>query len=304
MILFRGRAADGSRLAIALFGVGLVGGRVARTLALRTERWTSLSTPWGADAMGAHVRQVYRHEWCGQADTVRTVWCAGAAGFAADEPETRAEFDDFRRTAEGAASRGSDFYLVSSAGGLFEGQRHVTRSSTVSPQRPYGALKLQQEESVRMQFRAGRRRIYRLATVYGPYRPGRRSGLVATLLQDARAGRTTTLTGDLSTLRDYVWADDVAGRIARDCLEPAEGPEVEVLASGKPSSIHEVIHHVTAVLPRAPRVRFAGRPDNRLDISFAAECLPRRWVPTDLRTAVRRLAAGCVEVGLTPTPPG
>ena len=42
--------------------------------------------------------------------------------------------------------RGPLFFLVSSAGGLFEGQRNVGDRSQPSPMRPYGFLKLRQEK--------------------------------------------------------------------------------------------------------------------------------------------------------------
>ena len=180
------------------------------------------------------------------------------------------------------------FHLVSSAGGLFEGQRHVDAASLPKPLRPYGAAKLRQE-GLLLGLQGVAPRIYRPASLYGTPRPSGRAGLIATLLENARLNRVTTISGDAGTLRDYVLVDDAARFIARQVHEGGALSRA-LLASGKPSSIAEVLSAVAARIGRQPYVRYTTQRSNALDMSYRASALPPGWSPADLRTGIARAA--------------
>lgn len=289
----------GHRLCL-LFGVGLVGGRIGAALVRRGWSLEEIPNPWDdAEALASQLEDLRSRLSAVSRRRVDLIWSAGRAGFASDTEETRGEERSFRRvlaladSLSRSARQGLVFHLVSSAGGLFEGQRHVDRRSSPRPLRPYGELKLRLEELLLSCGAELHPRIYRLSSVFGPAAGGARRGLIPTLLHDAREGRTTRIVGDLTTLRDYLFTEDVARHVADACgAPPPEGPSVELLASGKPTSIHEILHMVKRAVGRAPALRFAGRRGNRSDITFAASALPAGWEPSDLQTSLRRLARG------------
>ena len=305
MLFLTNPRVDPRHQAVLLFGAGLIGGRIAESLLRRGWAGSESPTPWDDDAeLGRHLDEVERlvsDEGGVNFERLDIVWSAGRAGFAADEAQARGEEQNFRRVLDLlsrlAASSVADLvvHLVSSAGGLFEGQRHVDPSSVPSPCRPYGVLKLRQEELLRELgtrrpdgARPLVRRIYRLASVYGPAPRGVRRGLIGTLLLNAAEGRATPIVGQLTTLRDYVFTEDVARHLADACTTEVTDT-CEVLASGKPTTIHEIVQHVGRVVHRVPRLVFAATRDNATDITFAPQVLPQRWSTTDLETAIFQL---------------
>ncbi|MDA8019990.1 MAG: NAD-dependent epimerase/dehydratase family protein [Thermoanaerobaculia bacterium] len=281
-----------------LFGAGLVGRRIGAALLRRGWTCRETTTPWtDGPRLLDHLRQAER--WVQQVGPCRldVVWSAGRAGFAADEEQILGEEANFRRLLDMVVRVASStsgqivFHLISSAGGLFEGQRHVAAGSCPCPQRPYGVLKLRLEELLaNLDFpRPISRRVYRLTSVYGPSVRGGRRGLVPTLLHNAREGRATTIVGQLTTLRDYVFTEDIARHIADAWVLPTQPDRCEILASGKPTTIHEIVHHVHKVVHRTPALVFAARRDNATDITFAPSVLPPDWAPTDLETSIFQL---------------
>lgn len=295
------RAEPAGRRAVLLFGAGLIGSRIGAALGRRGWRSDETPTPWQDDtSLVRHLEAAERLAPQGEAARLDVVWSAGRAGFASSVEQTRGEERSFRRVldfvARLAQRTDSDLFvhLISSAGGLFEGQRHVDRRSRPDPKRPYGALKLRQEELLAGldAARPVARRVYRLASVYGPAPRGGRRGLIGALLDNARRGRATPIVGQLTTLRDYVFTEDVARHLAEAFRAPAGEDRYEVLASGKPTTIHEIVHHVTKVAHRRPALAFAAQRDNATDITFAPAVLPRRWVATDLETGICQLERG------------
>lgn len=288
------------RQAVLLFGAGLIGGRVAAALLRRGWSRVETPTPWLDDA--ALRRHLAEAKWWVEdvrPERLDVVWSAGRAGFASSEEQTRGEMQNFRRVLDLMSSLGASsscdlvFHLVSSAGGLFEGQRHVDAASVPAPRRPYGVLKLRQEELLLELDAPLARRVYRLSSVFGPAPRGVRRGLIGALLHNAGEGRATPIVGQLTTLRDYVFTEDVGRHLADACTgDIFTGPGADacqVLASGKPTTIHEIVQHVGRVVHRPPTLTFAARRDNATDITFASSALPPRWVTTDLETAIFQL---------------
>lgn len=286
---------------IAALGVGLVGGAVCERL--RQDGWRSRTLPlsWTSrERRATDLRTLagaLRQAAAGGSQ-VRLLWTAGRAGFGSSAADVESEvesLDDVLRALGGASAEltnSLDLHFVSSLGGIFEGQRRIDLHSRPAPRRPYGHLKARQEALLATSPFAARSCVYRLSSVYGAPTGRQRRGLIPTLIENGRRGASTRIVGRLDTLRDFVWAEDIGRYLAGRLRRPLDShPPTTALASGKPSSIHEVIDLVERQLRRRVPVSFAAELTNSLDITVAPEALPPGWHPTDLTTAIGALAA-------------
>lgn len=293
---------------VAVFGVGLVGSSVADAVRLlgnwRREfvplSWDdSVSQPMQLEVVFDRIRQFVGA--ASEADSpprLQIVWSAGRAGFGSTEHETARELQNFQAVITAVRELSESFprvpmtvHHVSSVGGLFEGQRSIQRKSSPSVRRPYGSLKLQQERELDRLSSRVVRRIYRLTSVIGPATGRHRRGLIGTLIDDGLHHRTTRLVGLPTTLRDYVWHKDVGRYIAESILmeERAAVPCTCILASAKPSTIHEVIEVIESIFHRRLYTQRAAVTTNDADMTVTRETLPPDWHPTDLLTCVSQV---------------
>lgn len=302
------RSTSSSPGAIALFGAGLIGSAIRASIAA-AQRYNmeELATPWQEPrALGEHiesvgarlVRAASAHP--GAVRNVAVIWSAGRAGFVATEEETRPElasFDRVLRMAETVARSTNSrvaFHLISSAGGLFEGSRLVEATTQPRPRRPYGRLKLAQEKRVEAANEQLRRVVYRPSSIYGSIESGHRMGLIPTLVVHGALNRVTRITGDLTTLRDYVWVGDVGAHVAHNVLEGGTvnvaSIDRQLLVSGKPTSIAEVRSVIERVLHNR-RLLLAPQPacENAEHITFAPSATPPGWRVTAMETSCRAL---------------
>jgi UDP-glucose 4-epimerase len=285
---------------VAVFGVGLIGD--ALITALRSSGpWHQQDQPITWTDPIARVTQLRAIEdslASSRAGCLHLVWSAGRAGFGASRSETEAELSTFQEVlavAERLASRCPSsclsFHLLSSAGGLFEGQRHVERTAVPKPRRPYGELKLRQEQMLASSSARLVGRVYRLTSVYGCAHSRHRQGLIPTLVLNGLRHRVSSIVGRATTLRDFTWVEDVASFIAADLL--TLGPDclgsTYVLASGLPTSILEVREAVEGILGRSLHLTYSLEPGNCEDITFSRDLLPSRWFPSDLKTNIKRV---------------
>jgi UDP-glucose 4-epimerase len=318
------RPGGGARppLVIAVFGAGLIGSAVVESLASRAAtRRQELASPWGHDTGEEERLRALEAAIAASLEglaggLLRVLWSAGRAGFSATEEAAAAELAGFRKVlalAERLARRFPDartsFHLVSSAGGLFEGQRNVGSTSLPCPRRPYGRLKLRQEELLRASGAPLARRIHRVTSVYGYLRPRQRIGLVSALLLNGVRQRVTGITGRMSTLRDFVFVADVAAHLATALLDDAdstgESPaeSVALVAAGKPFSLLEVRHLVEKALRRRIYVSYSLDPLNSEDVTVAPDALPAGWNPSDLGSNVARIYRDALCSGAFGAPP-
>lgn len=290
--------ASGERHVIVVFGVGLVGGAIAGALCRQQEAVARvLPLSWSSPVLRrselAGLMQLLNDRRT-PAARIDLVWAAGRAGFGDSRADLALEtgaLDDI--LAWGRTLKASDarprltVHLISSAGGLFEGQRHVDTASVPRPLRPYGEAKLAQEkslEALRPQMTA---HVYRPSSVYGFGVRGARAGLLNTLVENSKLGRTTRIFGGLDTLRDYVLSTDVGTFIARKITMPEETSQTFLLASGKPTSIFEMIRLVREVIGQPLKIKLDVQPSHDHHISFRPGGLPSGWRPTDLETGIR-----------------
>jgi len=280
-----------------LFGTGLVGASIAESLAFaRTERPETLDFEWAhPERHEAQLGAVLAHLKSAECipDRLAVVWAAGAGGFGATVESLRPETEAFGRVL-GLAERLSEIKSVSnvsvhhlsSAGGLFEGQRMVTGTTAPAPLRPYAEAKLEQEALLSKLPLDLHKNIYRPSTVYG-YQPGGRAGLILALIRNALYNCTTYISGDASTIRDFVHASDVGQFIARKILGADTANGTYLLASAKPTSMTEVITRVSRVLGRSLYLQFQPNPSNMESNSYLPSALPADWSCTDLSIGVR-----------------
>ncbi len=298
------QAASKAPPVIALFGVGLIGSAIRDSLLGLGYTVEVMPLDWDDSRQQEHDLEAIRERLASRITDesldCRFIWSAGKAGFASDDRETQLELDSYRRVLALAESflhstiGRSPFMMVGSVGGLFEGQRHIGSGSIPRARRPYGRLKLEQESLLaRSDSLMGR--VYRLTSVFGPSGAGRRKGLVSTLVENCFRHETTRIVGNASTLRDFVWSRDIGEYIARDTASFEWEPDcaIQVLGSGKPASIFEIIGHVESATGLKAWVRYEAKASNSRDISLASSVLPEAWHPTDLSTAIRRT---CLEM--------
>jgi nucleoside-diphosphate-sugar epimerase len=299
---------------IAVFGAGLLGSAIVNavtsTALLQSER---ISLSWTDAALQERqLQELEARISAGLREPVKGVpalkvlWSAGRAGFAATEAETAVELESFRavlgmteRLARRLSGVRMGFYLLSSAGGLFEGQRHVDQTSKPEPRRPYGFLKQRQEELLAVSGAPITKRVYRPTSVYGYLRPNQRIGLISTLILNGLRHQVSNITAWMSTLRDFVFVEDIARFISRILLEDdAEGEEsTAVLAHAKPFSIFEIEKMVENVLGRKIYVSYSLEPSNREDITFSHSVLPPGWHSSDLGSNISLIYKEAVASG-------
>jgi UDP-glucose 4-epimerase len=308
-------ARDDSDLAvrvIAVFGVGLIGSALVDALTsspafARREipvKWTDpLLRGRQLATVEADLCTVLRSR---RDASLRLVWAAGRAGFASTDPETRPELEAFRAVLDLARSVARkfpaarvSFVLISSAGGVFEGQRSVGARSVPSPTRPYGRLKRSQEELLEGDDGSLVAKIYRLTSVYGYVRPRQRLGVIPTLIRNGIRHQKTHIVGRMDTLRDFAWIEDISTFLARALVDDVEAatPSTFVLGSSKPSSLSEIQHIVEATLGRRIYVSYSLAPTNEVDITFAPSALPPGWHSSDLRSNVARVYKDALSSG-------
>lgn len=296
-----GRGNSQADQVIAIFGLGLIGRSILASLS-RTEKpqICELSFDWHDTARQRIQADRILGELTRLAEArkdrpchIEFVWAAGRAGFSgidADFANEQASFDLILDLADESRQRNSAafhrFHLLSSGGGLFEGQLHVGTASLPHPRRPYGSAKAEQEQRVKLLHNDIATRIYRPSSVYGYAGKGNRAGLIFTLIHDAIHNRTSRIFGNTDTLRDYVFLDDVGAFVASEIVNREKGRTCNLLASGKPTSMIEVIANVEKILGRRLFLRYEAVRSNASNNTFRPSALPVGWTPTPLELGI------------------
>ncbi|NNE57006.1 MAG: NAD-dependent epimerase/dehydratase family protein [Hellea sp.] len=221
---------------------------------------------------------------------VHLIWTAGKGGFLATKEEFETEqitFGAFCSLAEDLAKAYPvSAHHLSSAGGLFEGQRNISAGSKPLALRAYSQVKLAQEQKLKDLSDTVKIHIYRPSSVYG-YRGAKgRMGLAATLIKNGISGKVVKIYGRPDTLRDYVFVDDVAGFIALKVNRPEAG--TYMLASGKPTSMTEMIGLVRRAVGKPLNTHFQDSGDNSRSMSISRSLFPEHWHPTSLPVGLRK----------------
>jgi UDP-glucose 4-epimerase len=197
--------------------------------------------------------------------------------------------DAIERLVRRRGGQSVSLHLVSSAGGLFEGVTRVSSDTPVVPRRPYGLLKLEQEQRALAMSDAIPVTIHRVSTVYGCPKPGHRVGLIGQLIRNGLDRRPTSIYGAMDTLRDYVGNDQIGRHIATSITkERGPGSHVEMLIAGQPTPIAAVVALIERLLNRRLLISFEDAWNAR-DITFDPAIRATGFHPEALRTGVARL---------------
>ncbi len=301
MLLRSNTAHESAPHCVGVLGLGLIGRAVVESLQkrgyvpVRSQKLTWDSPP----RLREELREVGDPTLGDSA--CEFIWCAGRAGFAATDAETSRELGTFETVLEWAESiaaksveRQVGFSMMSSAGGLYEGQQRVDEQSPCRPCRPYGRLKLHQERRLRESPKLSQRRIFRPSSVYGWLRSDQRKGLIPTLIHNGLRNQETSFDGSFNTLRDYVWVGDVAEIVVRSLFPKHDDTptnSTRFIASGQPSSIFQIKQLVEATIGRRLQLKFVSQASNALDTTFSANCVRDNGPLTDMSVAIRRIAA-------------
>lgn len=283
---------------LLIFGHGLVGSAVAQLFARRSSgTQTFYQFSWTNPEARTQDIGILLAALRAKAEAGRKIaflWSAGSGGF--NSPQSifdgeLAAYSDVLALARAAAdfsqARDIAFHLVSSAGGLYEGQRFVRAEHPPNPARLYAVAKLKQEELARSELPSGVRvSVYRPSTVYG-YSQGGRAGLVLTLIRNGLRYSPIQIFGGLDTLRDYIHVSDVARAIVDEITSLQEKARPMLVAHGKPSSMSEVISLVESVIQRKLMLRIDTSPTNARHNSFIYGSSDLRFSPTSLLTGIR-----------------
>ena len=281
-----------------LFGLGLVGSAVAD--ALRHHGYAfACAQPFDWENTAAQQEQgeglLAVLEGCSPLRRLSVVWAAGRAGPETPREETDRELRSTERVVQLARAarrrlglESVDLHLLSSAGALFDGHLLAGAEPPPEPRTPYARLKLEQESLARSARTDLEVRIYRPSSVYGFIRQGRRLGLVSTLVYRGAVGGVTRLTVGSSTLRDYVFAEDVGSYVAAAVTNPDPGEEPAHLVAGRALSVLQVVRLVERTLRRPVYLGMRPGATNTANVTFSPAILPRRgWRPTPIEAGIR-----------------
>ncbi len=201
---------------------------------------------------------------------------------------------------EAARASGARKVVFASSGGAIYGnaaRQPVSERVGADPLSPYGAAKISGEIYLGMyrKLYGVRTATLALGNVYGPRQePDDDTGVVATFCAAMARREPTTIFGDGTNARDFVFVDDVVDAFVRAAEKPCDGRRFNV-GSGIATSVRQLHALVAELACRADEPRFAdGRLGEwhgvALDVSSARHGLG--WEPfTPLREGVSRTLA-------------
>jgi UDP-glucose 4-epimerase len=245
-------------------GCGFIGSHVVTTLAERGETFRVLTRSRPPEPVAAAIpadRLVLGDATdpaaLGRAleGIERIAYCAGGLLPSASERDPEGDRELTLRPLEAVLAALRDRADVSlvylSSGGTVYGDPTRLPAREDDPTEPistYGRIHLACEEAIEAARReAGlRSRILRCSTVYGEHQqPDRGQGAVVTFLDRIERGTPIDLFGDGATIRDYIYAGDVATVVA-DLLGSADGPPVLNVGAGIGTSLLELLKQAEA----------------------------------------------------------
>ena len=186
-----------------------------------------------------------------------------------------------------------------SSGGTVYGEPDETPVSEDAPTRAfgtYGLLHLACEADIRRERSEHglHARILRCSTVYGEHQcPDRGQGAVVTFLHRIERGAPVHLYGGGGTIRDYVYAGDVA-RVVVELIDREDGPPILNLGASEGTSLIDLLHLAEKQVGRTAEV--IQHPERGFEVH--AIVLDTTWLcdlvsyePTPLEAGIARTHA-------------
>lgn len=228
-----------------------------------------------------------------------------------DEPERDAELTlaPLRAVLEAIRERPGVRLFYVSSGGTVYGQPDrlpVDETAPTNPVGSYGRLHLDCEQEIeRHRDEHGLAAwILRCSTVYGKYQlPDRGQGAVTTFLYRIDRGLPIKLYGGGETIRDYMYAGDVA-KVLADLLDREDGPHLLNVGAGEGTSLRELLRAAEAQTGKRAVVEELGERDfdvHRIVLDIARLRETIAFEPTSLETGMARTLAwlrGAVDASL------
>uniref|UniRef100_B8DSA4 NAD-dependent epimerase/dehydratase n=1 Tax=Nitratidesulfovibrio vulgaris (strain DSM 19637 / Miyazaki F) TaxID=883 RepID=B8DSA4_NITV9 len=118
-------------------------------------------------------------------------------------------------------------------------------------------------------------RVLRVANPYGPYQLATKGqGIIGAFIRKALAGQPLEIWGDGSTVRDYVYIDDLTDALLRAAVHDGPGRVFNV-GSGRGTTINEVADTLEAVLGR--RLERLYHPPRPVDVPVSVLDCAAAW---------------------------
>jgi UDP-glucose 4-epimerase len=288
-----------------VFGVGMVGSSIINSMGQRdcNQILRKQSFQWNQSSYGfqQNIQEIYNEILIlikgltrdGRSTSINIVWSAGKSRFSATNDQLENEIRSFDMVIRLACNLEKSpkvgpvsFRLISSAGGLFEGVRQADSQTPMNIQRPYGHFKKLMEDKCISSLGKGVVSIYRLSSLYGINSVGNGRGLIPILIQNAMDGRMSNIYGHLNTVRDYVYDADVGKLIGDDIYFERERSQPVFLASGKPSSIMDVLSLINRSTRKNLSVRFINMV-NAKNMSISDYAIPIDFRRTQVSTGIK-----------------
>lgn len=291
---------------IFLIGQGLVGSAIVRELEHSNfKKKIESSSNWqDLDELLLQVSSLL--ETCHLKDIkkIEMVWSAGKAGFQSTEEEANYEYQIFKLVMDYIINLltvqynvALEVHLISSAGGLFEGMRNVGLETVPNPKRPYGMLKLKQENYLHEKEQAFSFRIYRATSLYDFIERGKRFGLISTLIFNLINHKTSFIYGSYSTLRDYLWVGDLGRFIAEKIIsDTLDSHNIYLLASTQPATIFEIQKRIEKISKKRCFICFIEK-SNEAHITFSQRCVPKNFRTHALPYMIQRIYRATINNG-------
>jgi UDP-glucose 4-epimerase len=203
-------------------------------------------------------------------------------------------------------------FIFASSGGTVYGVPAETPTPETHATHPislYGAEKLAAEQFLAVLRSHGLESItVRPANVYGPHQdPRGRCGFIAVAMGCALTGREVTVWGDGSTVRDYVYVDDLCDALVRLAYAPTR-EYIYNVGSGVGISLSQILERIGSIASCTLRVSYAPKQSVDIPVSvLSSERITHEtgWAPSvSLREGMGRTWAWLRAAGMAGEPPG
>ena len=292
---------------VAIFGEGLIGSEICQQILKRFDASDCFFTfSWNkVELQNIQLVQIgeYISKTFGDYDDIELsiVWSAGSISFDAKESEFCSVLSSyinvlffFQKLSRDVRFKVS-FHLLSSIGGLYEGAGYINSSTSKFPLRAYGRYKITEEYLLQECVDFNSKIIYRLSSVYGLPKEGQRKGLIPTLVYNNLYNKSTSIYGNLSTIRDYVYNRDVANFIISQFVNGLDINETFYLASFKPTTIYEVNSILERITKKKSKIIFSSGITNGQNISLNPNLRPTGFRVTPFLSTFSEIYRYCIK---------
>jgi len=302
MIFYHTRNKNNVPIGIIHLGIGLLGTAIKKIILDKEffEEVHFLNTTIGwkqPDDITFNLNNFFKInvEKLNHLDRIHIIWSAGKAGFSATEHESNSQLNQFKTilnlliTSLATKRITPVFHLLSSGGGLFEGQTLIEANSIPNPQRPYGKMKLAEEQFLLNHPLGFPVNIYRLSSVFSVDVLDKRKGLMNILMENGLKHRVSNIYGQENTIRDYVLDRDIAKFLVAKIYNDDTKNGIFCLASGKPSTIFEIRKQIEKILKKRIFLSFSFVKSNAANMSYAYTAIAQGFESENQNTCLKKL---------------